>query len=136
MAANKRVERDNPRAAGDLDLYVGARIRTRRHELGMSQEKLAEEIGVTFQQIQKYEKGVNRVAAATLYRIVKVLDVPLTSFFPAAAGRASFDDVSGSDALSDDALAKINSRLNAKGRTLLAGFAQTLLSYDSLTKRR
>ncbi|NHN83469.1 helix-turn-helix domain-containing protein [Acetobacter musti] len=65
----------------DLDSHVGARIRLRRTMLGMSQEKLGEAIGLTFQQIQKYERGANRVSASRLFDIAKVLDVPIGFFY-------------------------------------------------------
>ncbi|HXL68562.1 MAG TPA: helix-turn-helix transcriptional regulator [Xanthobacteraceae bacterium] len=63
------------------DIEVGRRIRARRMERGVSQTKLGDRIGVTFQQIQKYEKGSNRVAAGRLQRIAEVLDVPISYFF-------------------------------------------------------
>jgi transcriptional regulator with XRE-family HTH domain len=56
----------NVKTANAIDSYVGARIRMRRQLLGMSQERLAEQIGVTFQQVQKYEKGINRIGASRL----------------------------------------------------------------------
>ena len=68
-------ERDN------IDLHVGARLRFRRLERGMSQEALAVAVGLRFQQIQKYEKGQNRIGASRLYRLGIVLDVPLAYFF-------------------------------------------------------
>ena len=64
-----------------VDVYVGARLRMRRTMLGMSQSRLGELLGVTFQQIQKYEKGVNRVGAARLQQIAAALDVPVTFFY-------------------------------------------------------
>ena len=64
-----------------VDVHVGKRLRLRRTMLGFSQEKLGEAIGLTFQQVQKYEKGVNRVSAGTLYEIAQVLDLPISWFF-------------------------------------------------------
>ncbi len=64
-----------------INQHIGARIRTRRALLGMSQEKLGEAIGLTFQQVQKYEKGMNSVAAPRLYHIAQALDVPVSFFF-------------------------------------------------------
>ncbi len=64
-----------------VDLHVGARVRLRRTLLGMSQEKLGSSIGLTFQQIQKYERGANRVGASRLFDIARVLDVPIQFFF-------------------------------------------------------
>jgi transcriptional regulator with XRE-family HTH domain len=81
LQQQKRVN-SKPRSATAIDGVIGERIRARRLEIGMSQEKLADAIGVTFQQIQKYEKGVNRVAASTLFAIAQALDAKLVSFFP------------------------------------------------------
>ena len=64
------------------DIYVGSRIRMRRKMLGLSQEKLGEKLGITFQQIQKYEKGTNRVGASRLQAMSEALDVPVSYFFP------------------------------------------------------
>lgn len=64
-----------------VDIHVGARIRLRRTLLGMSQEKLGEAIGLTFQQVQKYERGANRVGASRLYDLSRVLEVPVSFFF-------------------------------------------------------
>lgn len=64
-----------------IDVHVGNRIRLRRTLLGLSQEKLASLLGLTFQQVQKYERGINRVGASRLWDIGKVLDVPITFFF-------------------------------------------------------
>jgi S-adenosylmethionine synthetase len=64
-----------------IDVHVGSRVRLRRTLLGMSQEKLGEAIGLTFQQVQKYERGVNRVGASRLFDLSRVLDVPISFFF-------------------------------------------------------
>jgi len=64
-----------------VDIHVGARVRLRRTLLGMSQEKLGEAIGLTFQQVQKYERGANRVGASRLYDLSRVLEVPVSFFF-------------------------------------------------------
>ena len=74
MAAPKKVP--NP-----IDIHVGSRIRLRRAMVGMSQEKLGESLGITFQQVQKYEKGTNRVGASRLQNIAAVLNVPVSFFF-------------------------------------------------------
>ncbi|HCK18159.1 MULTISPECIES: helix-turn-helix domain-containing protein [Thalassospira] len=68
-------------APNPVDIHVGARVRLRRTLLGMSQEKLGEAIGLTFQQVQKYERGANRVGASRLYDLSRVLDVPVSFFF-------------------------------------------------------
>lgn len=64
-----------------IDIHVGARVKMRRTLLGMSQEKLGEAIGLTFQQVQKYERGLNRIGASRLYDISKVLEVTIGFFF-------------------------------------------------------
>jgi len=70
-----------PRAASSVDVHVGTRIRLRRKTLKMSQEQLGEQLGITFQQVQKYERGTNRVGASRLWNISKVLDVPVQYFY-------------------------------------------------------
>jgi len=79
MAENKK--KPNP-----IDIHVGSRVRLRRNMLGMSQEKLGESLGITFQQIQKYEKGTNRVGASRLQAIAAILGVPVAFFFEDAPG--------------------------------------------------
>jgi transcriptional regulator with XRE-family HTH domain len=70
------------------DKYVGSRVRMRRMMLGMSQEKLADALGLTFQQIQKYEKGTNRISASRLQAISQILDAPVHFFFEGAPNPA------------------------------------------------
>jgi transcriptional regulator with XRE-family HTH domain len=74
-----------------VDIHVGSRVRLRRTELGISQEKLAAELGLTFQQVQKYERAANRISASRLFQIGKVLDVKVPFFYEGyeAAGAAS-----------------------------------------------
>ena len=67
-----------------VDTHVGSRVRLRRMLLGMSQERLGDSMSLTFQQIQKYEKGVNRIGASRLFQISKILDVPVQFFFEEA----------------------------------------------------
>jgi len=88
------------KAPNPVDKYVGSRIRMRRIMLGMSQEKLGESLGLTFQQIQKYEKGTNRVGASRLQQISEVLQVPVAFFFE---GRASDVPAQGFDEASSPA---------------------------------
>lgn len=68
-----------------VDLHVGARVRMRRKLLGVSQEKLAGALGLTFQQVQKYERGANRISASKLFEIARFLDVPPSYFFDGLA---------------------------------------------------
>nr|WP_207728842.1 MULTISPECIES: helix-turn-helix transcriptional regulator [unclassified Gluconobacter] len=76
-----RSETRSSAAAGPVDAHVGNRIRLRRTLMGLSQEKLGEALGLTFQQIQKYERGANRVGASRLYDLAQILDVPVGFFF-------------------------------------------------------
>ncbi len=80
----KSKSRTKEPKAQALDAHVGSRVRLRRTLLGMSQEKLAESLGITFQQVQKYERGVNRVGASRLYDLSRILDVPVGFFFEGA----------------------------------------------------
>ncbi|MEE8140875.1 MAG: helix-turn-helix transcriptional regulator, partial [Alphaproteobacteria bacterium] len=80
-----RAKRRPPRAtkgrSNPIDAHVGSRVRQRRMLLGMSQEKLGKAVGLTFQQIQKYERGINRIGASRLFTLSKVLSVPIMFFF-------------------------------------------------------
>lgn len=116
------------RSASTIDQKLGARVRTRRLEIGMSQERLADMLGVTFQQVQKYEKGVNRIAASRLFDIAQALDMPICEFFeglPGAAGKPRSDArPSGSRELmqlfSKVASAKVRRRIVDLVRTMAA----------------
>ncbi|MFP4312762.1 MAG: helix-turn-helix domain-containing protein [Alphaproteobacteria bacterium] len=66
----------------EVDEHVGNKLRVRRSLMGMSQEKLAEQAGITFQQIQKYERGKNRISSSRLYQFSHILNVPVNYFFP------------------------------------------------------
>lgn len=77
------------RSPDPVDLYVGARIRMRRKLLGVSQERLAEQLGLTFQQVQKYERGANRVSASKLHAIGTALSAPVAYFFEGFGGAAA-----------------------------------------------
>ena len=83
------------KAADDIDAYIGSRVRLRRMTLSISQEQLGEALGLTFQQIQKYEKGQNRIGAGRLYRIAQILSVPVEFFYEGlpVIGRSEMDSV-------------------------------------------
>ena len=68
----------------DVDRHVGSRVRMRRMMVGMSQEKLGDSCSITFQQIQKYEKGTNRIGASRLHQIARILEVPVEFFYEGA----------------------------------------------------
>jgi transcriptional regulator with XRE-family HTH domain len=88
-----------------IDAYVGSRVRMRRLMLGMSQERLADRIGVTFQQVQKYERGMNRIGASRLQIIATVLAIPVGFFFQQQASRPltmeGLDHLAGLEDLSE-----------------------------------
>ena len=103
MAVRLRLPRK--KAPNPIDQHVGSRVRMRRLMLAMSQEKLGDALGLTFQQVQKYEKGTNRIGASRLEQISHILQVPVAFFFEgaligSALSMAQIDDfVSDSDAL-------------------------------------
>lgn len=89
-----RIEpgKEQMKTANWVDAYVGSRVRLRRRNLGLSQQKLGDALGITFQQVQKCEKGVNRIGAGRLLNIAECLNVPIAYFFPeSAAGSPSLD---------------------------------------------
>ena len=109
------VPAGRPGIANPVDIHVGARVRLRRSILGMSQETLADELGLTFQQIQKYERGANRIGASRLWDISRVLDVPIQFFFDdmdekvtnqSPRLRAGLSDTPQSDYTSGDPMVK------------------------------
>jgi transcriptional regulator with XRE-family HTH domain len=111
----ERIEKENK--PSPIDVHVGSRIRLRRTLLGMSQERLGEALGLTFQQVQKYERGVNRVGASRLFDLSRVLDVPISFFFddmpePLAAvygnqsTRRSAGFAEGQEGFGDDTLSR------------------------------
>lgn len=79
---------DDPRRLSPMDSYIGSRIRIARKIGSLSQQGLAERLGVTFQQVQKYEKGTNRISASRLHHLASVIDVPVSFFFPEPAAGA------------------------------------------------
>ena len=81
MAKSKRRFGHGPRSPGPVDVHVGARLRQRRKLLGMTQTDLGDALGLTFQQVQKYERGANRISASRLCDLSRVLDVPIDYFF-------------------------------------------------------
>jgi transcriptional regulator with XRE-family HTH domain len=99
-----------------IDVHVGSRIRLRRTLLAMSQERLGDALGLTFQQVQKYERGVNRVGASRLFDLSRVLDVPISFFFDdmpeavagqnVAAGRRGVGFSDNQDPFGDDTMSR------------------------------
>src|SRR6201997_3282980 len=81
MVISRRSSRQKSDKPNPIDVQVGSRVRLRRNMLGLSQEKLGTAIGLPFQQVQKYERGANRVGASRLFELSRVLDVPVAFFF-------------------------------------------------------
>ncbi|MBR9825081.1 MAG: helix-turn-helix transcriptional regulator [Alphaproteobacteria bacterium] len=131
------------RGPNPVDIHVGSRIRLRRQLLRMSQEKLGDELGVTFQQVQKYERGANRVGASRLYRLSRVLEVPVQFFFEGLSETAPdlgmadndqtpivYDFIQSSDGVS---LAESFSRIkDAKVRRRVLELVRTLASEEEM----
>lgn len=131
------------RGPNPVDIHVGSRIRLRRQLLRMSQEKLGDELGVTFQQVQKYERGANRVGASRLYRLSRVLEVPVQFFFEGLSETAPdlgmadndqtpivYDFIQSSDGVS---LAESFSRIkDSKVRRRVLELVRTLASEEEM----
>lgn len=128
---SKPAAKSDPRAVSVIDKRIGAQIRARRVALGMSQERLGELIGVTFQQVQKYERGINRVSAATLYEIVSALDLRVESLFPADANEGVDAVLTDPDAAR---LVEVFARLNENGRRVMMSIARTLANDAGLLR--
>lgn len=84
IAENLEGDDKSSRKPNPIDIHVGSRVRFRRMLLGMSQEKLGEKLGLTFQQVQKYEKGINRIGASRLFDLAQVLGVSVQFFYEEA----------------------------------------------------
>jgi transcriptional regulator with XRE-family HTH domain len=111
-----------------IDVHVGSRIRMRRQIVSMSQEKLGELLGITFQQVQKYEKGTNRISASRLYYAAKILGVPVQAFFedlPGVEGESGFNE-------SNEQSSVMSSLMNTEGIQLAKAFRDA----DNTTKRK
>jgi transcriptional regulator with XRE-family HTH domain len=111
-----------------IDVHVGSRLRMRRQIISMSQEKLGELLGITFQQVQKYEKGTNRISASRLFYAAKILGIPVQAFFedlPSVEGDPGFAESSTDNTV-------MTSLMNAEGIQLAKAFRDA----DSSTKRK
>lgn len=99
------------RTPNPVDVHVGSRVRLRRTLLGMSQEKLAEALGLTFQQVQKYERGANRVSASRMYDLSRALGVPVSFFFDDMPAEIATDKAASPEATLADSI-DLTSRAN------------------------
>ncbi|OHC74036.1 MAG: transcriptional regulator [Rhodospirillales bacterium RIFCSPLOWO2_12_FULL_58_28] len=114
----RRGRRRTTGAPRPVDIHVGSRVRLRRTLLGISQEKLGDAVGLTFQQIQKYERGANRIGASRLYELSRFLNVPISFFF---------------DDMTDEVkAAEAQARVQIHG---LSDHQQTAFAHDPMAKR-
>ncbi len=128
-----------------MDKYVGARIRMRRMQVGMSQEKLATGMELSFQQVQKYEKGTNRVSASRLQKLCELLEVTVSLFFEGAPGSSKIAVASPAQdlmiMLSTRAGVRLASAINVikhdqELMDLVVGFAQTVATRVASPERK
>jgi transcriptional regulator with XRE-family HTH domain len=118
------------RSATSVDKLVGRNIRKARLARGLSQTALADKLGITFQQVQKYEKGVNRVGSGRLFHIGSILDLPLTSFFVEADGASPAKgsrSATRSDALSIRLAQAFQQLPNSRSRLALVTLAESMI---------
>ena len=118
------------RSADEVDAHVGRRLRRRRTSLGISQEQLGAALGLTFQQIQKYEKGQNRIGAGRLYRLANILSVPVQYFFEGLTNGADAPMLPAGETPESEIQAFVSS---PEGRALSSGFVRI---GDPATRRR
>ncbi|NGO55869.1 helix-turn-helix transcriptional regulator [Mesorhizobium camelthorni] len=122
------VPRENESARDPVDVIIGRRLRARRQSLGLSQRKLGEILGVSFQQVQKYERGTNRIAVTILLRAATALEAPMSFFFEGVGpkiGEPEQPMLHRRDTMVAQALAKIEDRkVRAAFRTLIRALAQ------------
>jgi len=109
------------KAPNPIDKHVGSRVRMRRMMVGMSQEKLGDALGLTFQQVQKYEKGTNRIGASRLQQISIILQVPVSFFFEGAPAPPGRPDGFAEDASPEYLQATLST---SDGLALIKAFAQ------------
>ena len=135
------------KAPNPVDKYVGSRVRMRRIMLGMSQEKLGEALGLTFQQVQKYEKGTNRVGASRIQQIAEILQVPVSFLFeggPSGMANADGSNESPSPSYVSDflatseglALTRAFTRISdAKLRRSIVELVEQIATHESADRR-
>jgi transcriptional regulator with XRE-family HTH domain len=139
MSALPVIDTQDDRLPNPVDLHVGARVRIRRKALGVSQEKVAHALGLTFQQVQKYERGTNRISASKLFEIATFLEVPVAYFFEGLSGQ---NDILGAETAAERhvhdflmsaeglELASLLPRLKGKQRRRILELVRTLAEVD------
>lgn len=127
------------RGATEIDKHVGARLRLRRSVMEMSQSELGEKLGVTFQQVQKYERGSNRIGASRLFNVARVMEVPVAYFFDGLDTElAASDEITAPEALYDfiaspDGIALASAFSGIKDQTVRRRVIDLLRSLSSET---
>jgi transcriptional regulator with XRE-family HTH domain len=122
-------------APNPVDVHVGSRVRLRRTLLGLSQEKLGEAVGLTFQQIQKYERGANRIGASRLFEFSRILDVPVSFFFDDMSEKVKGRDVGVSFGLADQPVGALEPDPLTRRETLELVRAYYRISDPTIRKR-
>ncbi len=132
-----RVKRKRlpPGVPNPVDIHVGRRVRLRRTLLGMSQERLGDAVGLTFQQIQKYERGANRIGASRLFELTQILDVPVSFFFDDMADELKSSEGRMAKGLRDRGQAPLEPDPMAKRETLELVRAYYRISDPRVRKR-
>ena len=118
-----------------VDVHVGSRVRLRRTLLGLSQEKLGDALGLTFQQVQKYERGANRIGASRLFDLSRVLDVPISFFFDDMASEVSDRSPARQPGMADMPQADFESDPMARRETLELVRAYYMIEDVNVRKR-
>lgn len=124
------------KSADSIDAHIGSRVRLRRVMVGVSQEQLGEALGVTFQQIQKYEKGLNRIGAGRLYRVAQILKVEVGFFYeglPHLNGSAALNGLEVSIEADEETAALMSFLSTPEGNSLSRAFTRI---DDGPTRRR
>ena len=124
------------KAADSIDAHIGSRVRLRRMMVSVSQEQLGEALGVTFQQVQKYEKGLNRIGAGRLYRISQILKTEIGYFYeglPVLNGAAALNGLQVSIEADAETAALMHFLSTSEGNSLTRAFTRI---DDSATRRR
>ena len=123
---SSQVGRTTINRATETDRYVGGRIRERRIMLGLSQQQMADMIGVTYQQTHKYERGINRISAGRLYEIAQVLRVPLSYFFEGLGDRPEGGPLTARQRMCLELARNFTQITNARHQEVLSQLARTL----------
>ena len=121
------------KAPDSIDAHIGGRVRLRRMALGMSQEQLGAALGVTFQQVQKYEKGLNRIGAGRLYHISRILQVPVAHFYEGLPHLNGANDQGAIDRVEQESAEMMTFLSTPEGYSLTRAFSRI---EDGATRRR